>query len=80
MIATALAVAFVVYSCKGGEDAPGLPENTPMQVVDNMFVVQTENGVLKMRMEADRMERYSTDPSKTNSLSCALSSARRKDT
>lgn len=61
MIATALAVAFVVYSCKGGDDAPGLPENTPMQVVDNMFVVQTENGVLKMRMEADRMERYSTD-------------------
>ncbi len=34
---------------------------TPVQTVDNMFVVQSENGVLQMRMEADVMERYQND-------------------
>ena len=45
MIATAAAVAFVVYSCKGklGEaEAIDLGE-TPVQKVDDMFIVQTEN-------------------------------------
>lgn len=63
MIATAAAVAFVVFSCKGKlnlEDKKDLTD-LPIQVVDNMFVVQTENGILKMRMEADRMERYDND-------------------
>jgi len=61
MIATAIAVAFVVYSCKEKQDQDNSLENRPVQVVDNMFVVQTENGILQMRMEADRMERYNTD-------------------
>lgn len=63
MIATAAAVAFVVYSCKGKlaeADSINL-EETPMQVVDNMFIVHTENGRIQMRMEADLMERYETD-------------------
>ncbi len=34
---------------------------TPVQVVEGMFVVQSENGLLQMRMEADIMERYDND-------------------
>lgn len=62
-IATAFAVAFVVYSCSGKlpvTDGLNLKE-TPVQTVEKMFIVQTENGILKMRMEADLMERYDRD-------------------
>ena len=63
MIATAAAVAFVVFSCKGklGEaEAIDLSE-TPVQTVRDMFIVQTENGRIKMRSEAPVMERYERD-------------------
>ena len=63
MIATALAVAFVVYSCKGKlakTDKKSL-EESPMQTVEGMFVVHSENGKMQMRMEADIMERYQND-------------------
>ena len=54
MIATAAAVAFVVYSCKGKLEMTGTVdlEATPVQTVDDMFVVQTENGLLQMRLES----------------------------
>lgn len=63
MIATAAAVAFIVYSCKGKlAEADALSEGEiPMQTVRDMFVVHTENGGLQMRMEADLMERYERD-------------------
>lgn len=63
MIATALSVAFVVISCKGKLDVAHKLnlEDTPMQTVDDMFVVHSENGILKMRMEATLMERYDKD-------------------
>lgn len=35
--------------------------STPVQVVEKMFVVQTNKGLLQMRMEAPRMERYHND-------------------
>ena len=62
-IATALAVAFVVYSCGGklSEAAQLNLSETPIQVVDSLFMVQTDNGGLKMRVEADVMERYDND-------------------
>ena len=63
MIATAAAVAFVVFSCKGklGEaDAIDL-EEAPVQTVDDMFIVQTKNGQIQMRAEAPLMERYERD-------------------
>ena len=63
MIATAAAVAFVVYSCKGKlaeADDIRLGE-TPVQTVDDMFIVQTENSVMKLRAEAPLMERYEND-------------------
>lgn len=63
MTATAAAVAFVVYSCQGRLDSADRLDltQTPVQTVDNMFIVQTENGVLKMRMEAGLMERFDND-------------------
>ncbi len=63
MIATAAAVAFVVYSCKGklGEAEVLDLAETPVQVVDDMFMQQTENGKVKMRAEAPRMEKYEKD-------------------
>ena len=63
MTATAAAVAFVVFSCKGNlSEAEKLDLKTiPIQVVDSMFFVQSENGRLKMRVEAPRMEVYEHD-------------------
>ena len=63
MMATALAVAFIVFSCKGNlSEAEKLDlSQTPLQVVDSMFFIQTENGKLKMRVEAPVMEVYDHD-------------------
>lgn len=56
--------AFLLCSCGGSNlgkaEKIDLSE-TPVQTVDNMFVVQSENGMLQMRMEADIMERYDND-------------------
>ena len=62
-MATALAVAFVVFSCGGTlSEAEKLDlSQTPLQVVDSMFFIQTENGKLKMRVEAPLMEVYDHD-------------------
>ncbi len=63
MIATAVAVAFIVYSCKGklAEAEVISLEETPVQIVDDMFIVQTENSIMKVRAEAPLMERYERD-------------------
>ena len=63
MIATASAVAFVVYSCKGklAEEDTVRTGETPVQTVDDMFIVQTENSIIKVRAEAPLMERYEND-------------------
>ena len=62
-MATALAVAFIVYSCKGKlSEADKLDLSvTPLQRVEDMFFVQTENGLLKIRVEAPVMESYDND-------------------
>ena len=63
MIASALALAFVVYSCKGRlSEAEKLDlDQTPIQTVDDMFFVRTENGKLTMRVESPRMEVFEHD-------------------
>jgi LPS export ABC transporter protein LptC len=63
MMATAAAVAFILFSCKGKlAEADSLDlSSVPLQTIDNMFAVQTKNGVVMMRMEADLMERYEND-------------------
>ena len=62
-MASALALAFVVYSCKSNlSEAEKLDlEKIPLQTVDDMFFVQSENGLLKMRVESPRMEVYEHD-------------------
>lgn len=75
MIATTGVVAFVVFSCKaklGEADKLDL-KNTPIQVVDSMFSVQTQNGLVQMRIEAARMERYETDSTTYESFPKGLS-------
>lgn len=61
--ASALALAFVVISCKGNlSEAAKLDlEKIPVQVVEGMFYVQSQNGALKMRVESPRMEVYEHD-------------------
>ena len=63
MTATAVAVAFIVFSCKSKlSEADRLDlSKTPMQTVDNMAILQTTNGRLEMRVDAEIMERYDTD-------------------
>ena len=63
MMAPAVAVAFIVYSCKGKlaeAEAINLAE-TPVQTVDDMFIVQTKNGQIQMRAQAPLMEKYEKD-------------------
>ena len=61
--ASALALAFVVFSCKSNlSEAEKLDlKKVPLQTVDSMFFVQSENGRLKMRVESPRMEVYEYD-------------------
>ena len=63
MIATATAVAFVVYSCKGKlAEAESINiKETPVQIVDDMFIVQSKNGKMQMRAQAPLMEKYERD-------------------
>ena len=62
-MASALALAFVVYSCKSNlSEAEKLDLDViPLETVDSMFFLQSENGRLKMRVEAPRMEVYEHD-------------------
>lgn len=59
----AMAVAFCVYGCKGklattrGFDI----SEHPFQVIDSMFIVQTDKGTMQLRSEAPRVERYRND-------------------
>ncbi len=62
-MATAAAVAFVVFSCKtrlSEADHLDLSE-TPLQAVDSMYMIQSRNGMLEMRVVTGRMERYERD-------------------
>lgn len=75
MIATAIAVAFIVYSCKGKlAEAEKLDlSSVPLQTINDMFAVQTKNGVVVMRIEADLMERFDDDSSSRETFPKGLS-------
>ena len=63
-IATAAAVAIVVLLSlrKGKAGGEKLDfSKVPMQTVEDMFAVKTKNGVVEMRIEADKMLRFETD-------------------
>lgn len=62
-VTAVLAVILAIMSCKqklGKAEDLNL-EETPVQTVRDMFVVQTDKGVLQMRMEAPLMNRYKND-------------------
>ena len=62
-MATTSVVAFVVFSCKGklGEAESLNLSEMPVQRVENMFTVQTKNGVVVMRTVANLTERFDRD-------------------
>lgn len=62
-IAVVIAAAILVVSCKNKmaqAEALNLAD-TPMQTVEDMFAVQTRNGLVVMRVESSVMERYDKD-------------------
>ena len=63
MTAIAMAVAFIVFSCKRKlSEAEKLDlSDTPMQTVDGMYMLQTRNGDVQMRMETDCLQRFDND-------------------
>ena len=62
-------VAILVLSCDGrsGDDSLDL-KKTPLQTIDNMFAVQTRNGRVVMRAEADLMQHFETDTASWDSF------------
>ena len=63
-IATAAAVAIVVllFLRKGKAEGEKIDfSKVPMQTVEDMFAVKTKNGLVEMRIEADKMLRFETD-------------------
>ena len=64
-IAAVFAVAILFVSCKNKmaqADVLNL-KDTPVQTIEDMFAVQTRNGLVVMRVEASVMERYDNDTS-----------------
>ena len=62
-IAAVFAVAILFVSCKNKmaqADVLNL-KDTPVQTIEDMFAVQTRNGLVVMRVEASVMERYDND-------------------
>lgn len=58
-VATISIVAIVVLSCKQETAAEAIDfETTPVQIADSIFTTNSKNGVILMRMEAPRMEKY----------------------
>lgn len=62
-MATASAVAVVLFSCKSKlKEAEALDlSKTPIQVVDSMYMIQSKNGEISMRVFANEMDRYDND-------------------
>lgn len=57
-----VAVAFVVISCKSRLKTTSMDlADRPVQVVNDMYVVQTDKGKMQMRVQAAVMERYQND-------------------
>ena len=63
MLAITSVVASIVVSCGSqiGETDRIDPSVTPTQRIYDMFAVQTKNGAVSMRLEADLMEHFDTD-------------------
>ena len=62
-MAIASAIAIFVVSCSGKlREANDINlDEVPLQTIRDMFAVDTQNGLVTMRVEADLMEKYETD-------------------
>jgi hypothetical protein len=59
IVAIAFAIATIVISCGGKIATESIDlSNTPVQRVDSMLAVQSEHGILQMRMSAPLMQRF----------------------
>ncbi len=63
MIAAVPTVAIIVFSCKNtlSEAEPLDLQKTPLQTVDSMYMIQSVNGKLRMRVATGMLKRYETD-------------------
>ena len=63
MLAITFVVASIVVSCKNKiKEADKIDmSQTPLQTVEDMFAVNTKNGLVSMRMEAPMMQHFETD-------------------
>ncbi len=63
VIAAAFAVAIAVYSCKSKlSTAEGIKlSEVPLQTVDSMYMLQTKNGKIEMRVVTTRMQHFDND-------------------
>ena len=63
MMATASAVAFILFSCKSKlSQADRLDlAKIPLQKVDSMYLVQTKNGMIEMRVVTGEMQHFEND-------------------
>ncbi len=64
MVAVAFAVATIAVSCKNkiAQTEQIDIEATPSQVVENIVMVQSRNGLTEYRIQAPVLERYDSDP------------------
>ena len=71
---TAVVVSFVVSCRRGLDEAEKLDINTtPLQTVIDMLAVQTENGKVSMRVEADVMKHFDTDSASYDTFPTGIS-------
>ncbi|MDY3963721.1 MAG: LPS export ABC transporter periplasmic protein LptC [Candidatus Cryptobacteroides sp.] len=63
MMATSSAVAFILFSCKSKlSQADKLDlAKIPLQKVDSMYLVQTKNGMIEMRVVTGEMQHFEND-------------------
>lgn len=63
LVAIAVAIATNVVSCSNKVDEGEIIDinKVPRQVIRNMYAIQSNNGGLAMRLEADLMERFQND-------------------
>lgn len=66
VLAITTVVASIVVSCSGKLKVaePLDLTKTPLQTVEDMFAVQTQNGRITQRVEANKMETYDSDTAK----------------
>ena len=63
MIAAATAVAIILFSCKHKLSEAQVLDlaKTPLQTVDSMYMIQSGNGKLQMRVATAALQRFETD-------------------